>query len=144
MHKHVWYSVSIAGMLLASPIFVRGGAGQRVLKPEFHTSDRCVACHNGMRTKSGEDISIGFDWRSSMMANSARDPYWQGSVRRESLDHPESKKAIEDECAICPRRRARYESKLQGREGEVFSHLLFDASKREDKLAADGVSCSLC
>ena len=23
------------------------------------------------------------------MANSSRDPYWQGSVRRESMDHPE-------------------------------------------------------
>ncbi len=65
MRKYIWHSVAIAGILLASPIFVRGGAGQRALKPEFHTSDRCVACHNGMKTKSGEDISIGFDWRAS-------------------------------------------------------------------------------
>ena len=26
----------------------------------FRTSDRCVACHNGLTTSSGEDISIGF------------------------------------------------------------------------------------
>ena len=56
----------------------------------FRTSDRCVACHNGLTTKDGEDISIGFQWRASIMANSSRDPYWQGSVRRESIDHPES------------------------------------------------------
>src|SRR5260370_41890372 len=90
MQNYTWQSVALEGILLASPIFVRGGAGQRALKPEFHTSDRCVACHNGMKTKSGEDISIGFDWRASMMANSARDPYWQASGRPESLDHPAS------------------------------------------------------
>ena len=27
------------------------------------------------------------DWRSSIMANSSRDPYWQASVRRETIDH---------------------------------------------------------
>ena len=55
----------------------------------FETSDRCVACHNGLTTATGEDISIGVHWRTSMMANSARDPYWMASVRRETIDHPE-------------------------------------------------------
>ena len=35
----------------------------------FATSDQCVACHNGLRTASGEDVSIGASWRASMMAN---------------------------------------------------------------------------
>jgi len=56
---------------------------------DFHTADRCVACHNGLKTSQGEDSSIGLQWRASVMANSSRDPYWQGSVRRESIDHPE-------------------------------------------------------
>ncbi|PWT99414.1 MAG: hypothetical protein C5B51_27170 [Terriglobia bacterium] len=114
------------------------------LEPKFQTSDRCIACHNGLATSAGEDISIGFDWRPSMMANSGRDPYWQGSVRRESIDHPESLKAIEDECSICHMPMARYTAKLEGHEGQVFSHLPFDTGKPEDKLAADGVSCALC
>ena len=58
-----------------------------------------------------------------MMANSARDPYWQAGVRRESIDHSESKKAIEDECAICHMPMARYQSHFEGKEAEVFSHL---------------------
>ena len=29
-----------------------------------------MACHNGLKTSSGEDISIGFDWSASIMANS--------------------------------------------------------------------------
>src|SRR5215210_1001371 len=49
----------------------------------FQTSDRCVACHNGITTRSGEDISIGVNWRTSMMANAGRDPYWMAGVRRE-------------------------------------------------------------
>ena len=47
----------------------------------FETSDRCVACHNGMTTPTGEDISIGVDWRTSIMANAGRDPYWMAAVR---------------------------------------------------------------
>src|SRR5262249_29275711 len=110
----------------------------------FQTSDRCFACHNGLATSSGEDISIGLSWRPTMMANSARDPYWQAGVRRETLDHPESKAAIEDECAICHMAMARYQSKYEGKEGEVFSHLVFGSSERMDRLAQDRVSCSMC
>ncbi len=79
-----------------------------------------------------------------MMANSGRDPYWQAGVRRETLEHPESKAAIEDECTVCHMPMMRYQAHTEGREGQVFSHLPFDLDKQEDRLAADGVSCSLC
>ena len=125
------------------------GLGATILrsaKPEqhFQTSDRCMACHNSLFTPSGEDVSIGIGWRGSMMANSARDPYWQAGVRRETLDHPESKALIEDECAICHMPMARYQAHIENREAEVFAHLPFDMDVAEDRLAADGVSCSLC
>src|SRR6187549_689069 len=69
--------------------------------PLFSTSDRCVACHNGMTTPSGEDVSIGFAWRASIMANAARDPYWQAAVRREAVDYPAAAAVIQNECAAC-------------------------------------------
>ena len=119
-------------------------AVRKTAAPHFQTSDRCVACHNGMATSSGEDISMGVAWRPTMMANAARDPYWHASVRRETIDHPESRAAIEDECSICHMPMARFESKLGGHEGAVFSHLAFLPDDRGDRLAADGVSCSLC
>lgn len=118
--------------------------GKKSLKPEFQTSDRCVACHNGLRTPGGEDVSIGFDWRASIMANSARDPYWQAGVRRESIDHPEAKADIEDECSVCHMPMARYEAKSQGKKGQVFAHLPFPADDKDGKEAEDGVSCSVC
>jgi hypothetical protein len=134
----------VAALLFASATSVRTGAADRPLVPEFQTSDRCIACHNGLVAASGEDVSIGFDWRASMMANSSRDPYWQASVRRESIDHPESNKAIEDECSICHMPITRLNAKLRGRPGEVFSHLPFAADEKEGRQAADGVSCSVC
>src|SRR5262249_56957451 len=105
-----------------------------------HPSDRCSACHNGLSTSAGEDISIGFAWRPSMMANSARDPYWQAGVRRETIDHAESKPAIEDECSKCHMPMARYQSRYEGKEGEVFSHLSFNSDDRLDRLPPDALS----
>lgn len=110
----------------------------------FQTSDRCMACHNGLVSASGEDFSIGHEWSATMMANSARDPYWQAGVRREIMDHPTATAAIEDECSVCHMPMMRYEAHLAGREGQVFAHTRFDPGNRVDRLAADGVSCSLC
>lgn len=123
-----------------------GAASLRARRPEpaFQTSDRCLACHNGLTTSRGEDVSIGFNWRASIMANSSRDPYWQASVRRESIDHPRAASHIEDECSVCHMPITRYLARLQGQEGQVFSHLPFSQDKRQGKEASDGVSCSVC
>ncbi len=112
--------------------------------PAFQTSVRCFVCHNGPNLPSGVQVTIGADWRSSVMANSSRDPYWQASVRRESLDHPRSQPGIEDECSVCHMPIARYHSRLEGKRGEVFNHLPLNARRPLDNEAADGVSCSVC
>lgn len=119
-------------------------ADEKIGKALFQTSDRCLACHNTLSTSQGEDISIGFSWRPTMMANAGRDPYWQAGVRRESIDHAEARAVIEDECSKCHMPMARYQSMFQGHEGEVFSHLSVGSDERMDQLAQDGVSCSLC
>jgi hypothetical protein len=132
-------------MLIAGSVTQRAqGTHDRADRELFQTSDRCMACHNTLSTSAGEDISFGFAWRPTMMANSARDPYWQAGVRRESIDHPESQAAIEEECSKCHMPMANRQSRLQSREPEVFSHLDFASEKRIDRMAQDGVSCSLC
>lgn len=111
----------------------------------FVTSHECGACHNGLTTRTGEDVSIGVSWRASMMANSSRDPYWQAGVRREMLDHPEEAKQIEDECAICHMPMSRTRARAANRRGEIFAHLPTGTSHDpDDRLAADGVSCTVC
>src|SRR6267143_1331796 len=144
MRTKALYAIALLGVMGCSAGLVSGGGQHAAEKPSFQTSDRCLACHNGIVTPSGEDVSIGFDWRSSIMANSSRDPYWQGSVRRESIDHPESVAAIEDECSVCHMPITRFEAKLEGRKGQIFSHLPFDQDKKDNAKAEDGVTCSVC
>jgi len=149
----------------AGPASAQEG-GEGAAAPQlFRTADRCMACHNGMVSPGGEDVSIGFDWRASMMANSARDPYWQAAVRRETIDHPSASAAIQDECAKCHMPMARYEAHTAGGELGVFVHVPVAPGSpgpggdgagpaatdgpgapdaRATPLAQDGVSCTIC
>lgn len=131
-------------LILSSDPASSADRARKKAAPRFQTSDRCLACHNGITTPAGEDVSIGFNWRPTMMANSARDPYWQASVRREITDRPNAQAHIEDECSKCHMPMARYEAKQDGREGKVFAHLPLESGDPAGRLAADGVSCSLC
>ena len=108
----------------------------------FQHSENCIACHSHNTSQSGEDISIGYSWRASMMANSGRDPYWHAGVRREAMDHPQFQAAIEDKCSTCHMPMARYHAHQRGGMGEVFSNLA--GTNPESHLALDGVSCSVC
>jgi hypothetical protein len=111
----------------------------------FLTSHDCLACHNGLTTPGGEDVSIGVSWRASIMANSSRDPYWQAGVRREIMDHRSAAREIEDECAICHMPMSRTKARLAGHEGRIFAHLpIGSAGSGDDRLAADGVACAIC
>jgi Cytochrome c554 and c-prime len=120
----------------------RGGHGADL----FSHSENCMACHNKLTTPDGEDVSIGATWRSTMMANSARDPYWQASVRRETLDHPRRAAEIQDECAACHMPMLQKISRAAGGKAEVFAHLPTSPRTRSalHRLAADGVSCTVC
>jgi hypothetical protein len=111
----------------------------------FSTSHDCMACHNGLTTPSGENVSIGTAWRASMMANSARDPYWMAGVRRETIDHPTATHEIEHECSICHMPMANALARAAGGTGEIFRFLPIGSDDSEEhRLAADGVSCTLC
>lgn len=111
----------------------------------FATSDQCIACHSNLTGADGTDVPIGHVWRGSIMAHSARDPYWQASVRREVTDHPGARAEIEDTCSTCHMPMARVLAREKGGLGEVFAHL--EAARRGEEsalLAMDGVSCTTC
>jgi hypothetical protein len=111
----------------------------------FTHSDNCIACHNNLSAASGEDVSIGAMWRSTIMAHSSRDPYWQASVRREAIDHPSRSADIQDECAACHMPMPRRIAHAAGAKGEVFSQLPIARHQSElQRLAGDGVSCTVC
>ena len=112
----------------------------------FAHSDECLACHNNLQSPAGEDVSIGLAWRATMMANSARDPYWQASVRRETIDHPSHAAEIQDECGACHMPMSTHGARATGAQGTVFDHLPVTQHQVRplDRLAADGVSCTVC
>jgi hypothetical protein len=113
----------------------------------FVPSSDCLACHNSLVTPGGEDVSIGASWRGTMMANSARDPYVQASVRRETSDHASRGADIEDECASCHLPAAQKIAHAAGGKGQIFAHFSGGGAAANtvlDALARDGVSCTVC
>lgn len=150
----LWIPLVLGALLVAAApehtpagrmIGIAGVDAEVTAPSRFLTADRCIACHKGVSTPQGEDVSIGYDWRASMMANSARDPYWQAAVRRELIDDPESEAAIEDKCSRCHMPIASEIERSTGGMGSVFANLPGGAGDGEiARLAADGVSCSVC
>lgn len=147
-----WLLLSAAAWLLAVAAAPQGASQQASTPANPHVNlslfthaDNCIACHNSLSTGTGEDVSIGTTWRATMMANSARDPYWQASVRRETIDHPKHDAEIQDECAACHMPMSRRMASEAGGHGEVFSHLPIAKDQSElQRLAGDGVSCTVC
>jgi hypothetical protein len=78
-----------------------------------------------------------------MMANSARDPYWHAAVRREVMDHPVARAAIEDKCSTCHMPMHRFTEAQRGTQGKVFDNVA-DLTIAPHALASDGVSCTVC
>ncbi|TFH37932.1 MAG: hypothetical protein E4G99_00950 [Anaerolineales bacterium] len=111
----------------------------------FSASGSCTLCHMNMTDDSGTDVSIDSDWRSTMMANAARDPYWQASVRREVSAFPELSETIQDKCSNCHMPMAQYSASVEGEAGILLGDQGFLAPDNElHTLAMDGVSCTLC
>jgi hypothetical protein len=133
-------------LLLSIGCFLIGvtvAGAQDAATDAFLTSERCLICHSNLKTSKGEDASIGTEWRSSMMANSARDPYWLASVRRETLDHAGQSADIENACANCHMPLTQRIDHASDRQTVVFAHLPFHADNLRDS-AAEGVACTVC
>ena len=149
------FSLLRAGLLPATFLLASGAcqsalaAGQSSPADDFRTSTGCLNCHSAMTSSHGEVVSIGADWRGGMMANSARDPYWQASVRREASEHPELSSEIQTECASC-HMPLQYQIDQAGKHlTEVLKRVPFHtadnrATDEQNAAAADGVSCAVC
>ena len=110
----------------------------------FAGSGVCAVCHTQMVDEASMDVSIDTHWRSSMMANAARDPYWQAAVRGEVLTHPEYQEVIEDTCTTCHMPMARFTGATADVAGQVLDEGFGNPEHPLHPLAMDGVSCTLC
>jgi Cytochrome c554 and c-prime len=115
-----------------------------IISAYFTTAGRCAGCHghdpNGLASidSQGRDVNVADDWRSTMMANSARDPFFRAKVRHEVIVNPEHQVAIENKCLGCHAPLGMHEERILGNPPFTMAHM--DTSR----LGQDGVSCLSC
>lgn len=110
----------------------------------FATSGVCATCHKNLVDAAGNDVSLDTFWRGTMMANSARDPYWQASVRAEVLSNPSYDAIIQDKCTTCHTPMARTTQAFLGSQGVLLDEGFLHPENEFNTLALDGISCTLC
>lgn len=107
----------------------------------------CASCHSNasgagaMRDSEGRGVAPYDLWRSSMMANAARDPLWLAAVSSEVANHPDKAAEIEATCGRCHAPMG----VLASEQAEVLWRLQsLDGSDAVAALGGDGVSCVVC
>ncbi len=110
----------------------------------FSGSGACGVCHNGMIDDEGEDVSIENAWEASVMAQSARDPYWRAKAAATLHRYPELSHEVNQVCTRCHAPMANDAAIKDGVELEMFGETPFLADNKYFDHAMDGVSCSLC
>lgn len=110
----------------------------------FYAAGKCVGCHSAdpdgvaLVDANGEDINMIDDWRSTLMANSAKDPFWRAKVSHEILVNPMHSVDLEDKCTSCHAPLGHYAAKYDGATHYSMADLLADST------GLDGVSCGAC
>lgn len=110
----------------------------------FMASGNCDGCHGYDPTafantdNEGVDISPIESWRGTMMANSARDPFWKAKVSHEITVNPTHQGALENKCTSChaPMGKFAYDHYNAG----PYSMSIL----AQDPVGQDGVSCLAC
>ena len=94
----------------------------------FSGSGACGVCHNGMIDDAGEDVSIESAWATSVMAQSARDPYWRAVAAATLHRFPELSHEVNQVCTRCHAPMANDAAQKDGVELEMFGDTPFSVS----------------
>jgi Secretion system C-terminal sorting domain len=109
----------------------------------FAGSGLCEGCHSAeegdtVMIHNGVDVSPISYWRSTMMGNASKDPFWRAAVAEEVHRFPQLQEVIETTCLRCHSPMGYTEAIYNGQTYYSMNEL------RQDPLANDGVSCTLC
>lgn len=112
----------------------------------FTSSRTCEYCHvtdeGVLQSASGASVAPPDLWGSSMMAFSARDPYWLAQFNHELKTYPKAKDAISDKCTRC---HAPALNDIHRRSGEPIAFASITEGKEPaDALGREGVTCTVC
>jgi len=113
----------------------------------FAGSGECLLCHGtagggpnptALQDANGNDVSPVKDWKATMMANSAKDPFWRAKVSHEILINPSLQQDIESTCTKCHAPNGFFNAIHNGQPHYSINDM------NQDPLALDGVSCTSC
>lgn len=110
----------------------------------FPTAKQCSGCHgfdpqmNSMVEWDGNDVNVHDDWSTSMMANSAKDPFWRAKVSHEVMVNPSHKLDLETKCISCHAPQGHFTAILRGADHYTIEDMVGDS------IGLDGVSCGAC
>ena len=114
----------------------------------FVSSGLCLMCHSNApqatALRDGHKRPVGpYDlWRTSMMANSSADPIWRAVVAAEVASTPSRKAEIEAKCLRCHTPMASVQAEWDATSPSRAQFLHGNSTLA--RLAADGVSCTVC
>jgi len=122
---------------------------QKTVLSTFETADfsgpgTCTMCHEGLSDEAGTDVSLATAWRSTMMANAAKDPIWQAKVSAEVARFPALQAVIEKKCVSCHMPMAKTQAEVVGQAVAAQAGGFFDSAHPLHEAAMEGVSCTLC
>lgn len=125
--------------------FMKGGGSLPIGENTyFKSSGHCYGCHGpdannfSMIDEDGFDVNVSDDWRSTMMANSAHDPFWRAKVSHEILVNPAHQVELENKCTSCHAPAGHHNNVLTGAGPYSIAQL------EQDAVGLDGVSCVPC
>lgn len=106
----------------------------------------CAFCHTSgagvLQDARGRDVSPTARWQASMMAQSARDPYWLAQLSHELDERPEHEDLILDVCTRC---HAPVANELARRGSHSLElERLVAGTDPVDHLGREGVTCTVC
>jgi len=140
------FGATVVGIVASSAAHHRATA--TVVEPPFRVSTECALCHDNvpgaaaMRDSANRPIAPFDLWRSSMMGNAGRDPYWKAAASAEIAATPARKSEIFAKCMRCHLPMASPDSRR-----DTEFEMSFELLERQDllgDLARDGVSCTVC
>jgi hypothetical protein len=110
----------------------------------FIHSYNCTGCHGYDSLQqynidaNGNDVNLVDDWKSTMMALSAKDPFWRAKVSHEILVNPGISMEIQNKCTSCHAPMGHYNAIFNGASHYTLNDLY------NDSLGLDGVACVAC
>jgi len=151
-HRSLWILtavVAIVALAAAPTLAERPHGGAPTALTTFETADFsgsgvCAGCHTGLVDDALTEVSPDRDWRSTMMANAAKDPLWQAKLSSEIDRNPHVQSVIEDKCSRCHTPMARVQAVADGTPVGLLDTGFLDDRNPLHEAAMDGVSCTLC